>query len=399
MNEAPERKPWSRRRWVALAGLALLVVALIAGLVIWNADKAPDEPGTEVVRATRSDQTTTVSLAGVLAPQQQANASFAVPGTVESILVKVGDTVAADQQLAALGERDLRNALSLAEAQAAAARAQLQTIRDADQASSAQVAAARAGVESADAGVTQARDRLADAVLTTPLAGVVAEVNIAVGDQVSGTGSLPNGGSLPAGLPGLPSGLSGMTGLAPSGGQGGGASGANIVVVVPDAWKLEAAVGTADLPQLQPGQPAIVTPTGTSQHVAATVDTVGIVATSASGQAATFPITLRITEPGATLFSGANADAVVTTGTARDVLTVPAEAIWIVDGRATVRRPNGEVVDVTTGRRFGELLEVTDGLAEGEEVLARRSLVVTAPARPQFGPNGTIASPDPTPAR
>lgn len=406
MSKPRARRPWSRRRWVLVIGAALLAIALVAGIVIWNSSQPQQQQTTEVVRATRTDETTTVSLAGVLAPQQQANVSFAVPGTVRTIDVKVGDTVAVDQQLATVEDRDLRNAASLAEAQAAAARAQLQTVRDAARSTSAQVAAARAGVESADAGVTQARSRLADAQLTSPLAGVVAAVNIEVGDQVSGAGGLASGGSLAgasglpgmSGFPGMPGGLSGLS--AGASGNGAAASGANIVVVVPDAWKLEAEVGTADLPQLQPGQDAVVTPTGTSQHVAAVVDTVGIVATAASGQAATFPVTLRVTDASATLFSGSNADAVVTTGTVQGVLTIPGEAIWINDGRTTVRKQAGGTVqsaDVTTGRRFGDRIEITDGLAEGDEVLARRSVVVTPPPRPQFGPGGSIVSPDPTP--
>ena len=404
MNKPRVPRPWSRRRWVLVMSGALLVIALIAGLVTWSAARAPQEQGTETVRASRTDETTTVSVAGVLAPQQQANVSFAVPGTVRTIDVKVGDRVVADQPLATIEDRDLRNAVSLAQAQAAAARAQLQTVRDAARATSAQVAAARAAVESADASVTQARSRLADAQLASPLTGVIAAINIEVGDQVSGAGSLPTGGSL-SGIPGLSgmpgfSGLSGLTGGSTAGG-GSAATGANIVVVVPDAWRLEAEVGTADLPQLAPGQGAVVTPTGTSQHITAVVDTVGIVATAASGQAATFPVTLRVTDPSATLFSGSNADAVITTGTVRGVLTVPGEAIWITDGKPTVRQPRGAtvtVVPVETGRRFGDRIEVTSGLTEGDEVLARRSVVVTPPARPQFGPGGTIVSPDPTPS-
>ncbi|HHU37729.1 MAG TPA: HlyD family efflux transporter periplasmic adaptor subunit, partial [Propionibacterium sp.] len=267
-----------------------------------------------------------------------------------------------------------------------------------------QVAAARAGVESADASVVQALAHLADAQLTSPLAGVVAAVNIEVGDQVSGAGGITSGASLPS-MSGLPGGLSGIPGMAAlpggstSGNGGSAASGAHIVVVVPDAWKLEAEVGTADLPHLQTGQEAVVTPTGTSQHVAAVVDTVGIVATAASGQAAMFPVTLRVTDPSATLFSGSDADAVVTTGTVRDVLTVPGEAIWITNGKPTVRRQQGgsvTMVEVETGRRFGDRVEILSGLAEGDEVLARRSVVVTPPPRPQFGPGGSIVSPDPT---
>ena len=93
MNKPRARTPWSRRRWVLVIGAVLLAIALVAGVVLWNASRTPAGPTTDVVRATRTDETTTVSLAGVLAPQQQANVSFAVPGTVRTIDVKVGDIV------------------------------------------------------------------------------------------------------------------------------------------------------------------------------------------------------------------------------------------------------------------------------------------------------------------
>ena len=86
------------------------------------------------------------------------------------------------------------------------------------------------------------------------------------------------------------------------------------------------------------------------------------------------------------------------------IMTPRAQIIWLNQNTATVRRPAGsgvDVVTVTTGRRFGDRIEILSGLNEGDEVIARRSVVVTPPPRPQFGPNGQLASPDPTttPAR
>lgn len=390
------RTRWSRRRWVIVMGAALLAVALLAWWAIASSGSQDDGPGTEVVRATRSTQTSTVSLSGVLAPQQQARVSFRVAGTVDRISARVGDEVRAGQELAALEDRDLRNAVALAEAQLTAARAQLQTAQEADQVRSAQVAAARAQVSSAQAAVDQARDRLADAALASPIDGVVAEVAIEVGDQVTGTSA-----SLPSGGAGLPSGLSGIPGLTSgSQGAGSGSGGAAIVVVVPGSWQLDATVGTADLPSLQPGQPAIATPTGTSTHVAAVVDTVGIVASGSSGSAATFPVTLKITETTANLYSGSDANAVVTTGRFEGVLTIPEAAIQFRGNDATIRRAATPTTDevVTLGRRFSDRVEVLSGLDEGDEVVARKGVTVQAPPRPQFGPGGSIASPDPTPS-
>ncbi|MFT3875742.1 MAG: biotin/lipoyl-binding protein [Propioniciclava sp.] len=402
MKQSRPRTPWSRRRRVLTIGAVLVVIALIAGVVWWNASRAPAPQPTEVVRAARTTETTTVSLTGVLAPQQQANVSFAVAGTVTSIAARVGERVGRGTELAQIDDRDLRNAVTLAEAQLSAARAQLRTAQEARAVTAAQLAAGRAAVEASEASVEQARSRLADASLTSPIDGVIAQVSIEVGDQVSGSAGLAGGPDLSS-LGGGLSGLSGLSGLA--GSLGGAAApaasgGAHIVVIAPGAWKLDAQVGTADLPSIKPGQDAIVTPTGTSINVAAVVDTVGIVASASAGQAATFPVTLKITQPSDALFSGSDADALVTTGTVEGVLTVPGEAIWLEQGESTVRRPKGsthEVVTVTTGRRFGDRVEILSGIGDGDELIARRSVVVTRPPRPQFGPGGALASPDATP--
>lgn len=376
------RRPWSRRRRVTAIGVVLLVVALAAGVLIWwPTHPAPE--ATQLLTLTRSDQVTTVSVSGSLAPRQQANASFAVPGTVESIAVAVGDTVAEGDALASLDDQDLRDAVALAEANDAAARAQLQTVRDRDGSTSAQIAAARAQVEASSASLASARRRLGEANLASPLSGVVAQVNIAVGDQVTGTASSATGSSL-------------------SGFAAGAAVGAAVVVVVPDAWQLDATVGTIDLPSLKPGQSAMVTPTGTSTHVAAVVDTVGIVASGAAGAAATFPVTLSITDTSATLFSGASADAVITTDTVPGVLTVPVRAITTDGTRSLVTRSTGsgtEEVEVTTGRRFADQVEILSGVTEGDRIVVPAGVVVTQPTRepwyaePHPGSSNTTATP------
>lgn len=389
MNPRRTRRPWSRTRWVATIGAVLALVALASWLVVILSSTPAQQQETEVVAVTRSTETVSVSLAGTLAPQEQANVSFAVPGTVHQIAVRVGDQVQQGQVLALLEDRDLANAVALAEAQVSAARAQLTTIREADQATSAQIAAAQAQVQASVASLDSARGRLADANLTAPLTGTVAQVNLRVGDQVTGAGAV--GGST--------SGFSGLSGLSGLGAATSTSAGAHVVIVVPDAWQLEASVGTADLPLLAPGQPAVVTPTGTDEAVDGFVDTIGIVATSASGSAATFPVSITLTGQGRKLFSGASAEAVVTVETIPDALTVPVTAVTTVDGRSTVQKVTGAstaATEVTLGRRFGERVEISAGLAVGDQIVAPKGLIVSAPPRPAYGPNGTFASPDPT---
>lgn len=382
---APRSKP-RRRRWLVGAAIAV-VAALVVTAFLLTRPRDDDQVAWDVVTAARSTQVSTVSLAGTIAPRTRANVSFRVPGTVERIAVKVGDKVAAGGVLATVDPVDLRAAVALAEAQASAARAQLSTVVDTDGATDAQIAAAQAQVRSADAGLTNARNRLADARLTSPISGTVAQVAVDVGDQVTGSGaSAPTGGSF-GGLD-----LGSLTG----GGSSAPASGAHVVVIATDAWQMEAGVGTADLPGLRAGQEAVVTPTGTSAVLAATVDTVGIAASSNAGATATFPVTLAIEEDSEPLFAGASADAVVTTGTYPDVLTVPVTAVTTTDGRSTVRLlRSGQVTEheVTIGRRFDSVVEVTDGLTAGDEVQVPRAQVITQPTPNRFGPP---ADPQPT---
>lgn len=382
---APRSKP-RRRRWLVVAAIAV-VAALVVTAFLLTRPRDDDDVAWDIVTAARSTQVSTVSLAGTIAPRTRANVSFRVPGTVERIAVKVGDKVAAGGVLATVDPVDLRAAVALAEAQASAARAQLSTVVDTDGATDAQIAAAQAQVRSADAGLTNARNRLADARLTSPISGTVAQVAVDVGDQVTGSGaSAPAGGSF-GGLD-----LGSLTG----GGSSAPASGAHVVVIATDAWQMEAGVGTADLPGLRAGQEAVVTPTGTSAVLAATVDTVGIAASSNAGATATFPVTLAIEEDSEPLFAGASADAVVTTGTYPDVLTVPVTAVTTTDGRSTVRLlRSGQVTEheVTIGRRFDSVVEVTDGLTAGDEVQVPRAQVITQPTPNRFGPP---ADPQPT---
>lgn len=404
------RKRWSRRRWFTWIGGATLAVALIVGWMALIAPRPHKGPPTHTVRVTKTDQTTSVSLSGVIHPKQQANVSFAVPGTLTAVKAKVGTPVTAGETLATVDDRDLRNAVALAEANLTAAKAQLRSARDAKSAAG-QVAAVRAQVSSAQASLDRARSHRDEAALTAPISGIVATVNVEVGDHVPGGGSSGinasslsgaglggmSGGSLPAGLEasGLGSAVSGMGGSGAD--SGAAASGAQFVIIVPDAWKLDATVGTADVASLKAGQSAVVTPKGTTTHVAGTVDSVGIVASSSSGQAATFPISIRINEPTSALFAGSSADAVVTTETIKDVVTVPANAVSYDGPQAQVRVPGGEagrLVPVTAGRQFGDRTEIVSGVAVGDEVIVPKAVVVPGPPTSPFGP-----SPSPTPSR
>lgn len=391
MAPGRSKKPW-------VVALAVVLIAAVAFGAWWFTRPAPVKgPVYDEVTVARSKQTLSVSLSGTIEPQEKSTAAFAVPGTIDEVRVKVGDRVKRGAPLARLDDRDLAAAAELARAQLDAAEAALTTAEDADGATDAQLSAARAQVKSAKASVTTADNRLDDATLVSPLDGTIAQVDYAVGDQVSGAGGGLAGAASGMGgaAAGAAAGASGLGGaLSGLGDAGAGASG--IVVIATDAWKLDATVGTADLGALKAGQRAVVTPTGTSHSVPGRIDTVGIVADTATGASATFPVTVTIDKTTVPLFAGSSADAVVTVAEVPDALAVPVAAVTSTDGATTVRKLTGgqaAVTPVTLGRRFGSTVEVTSGLAEGDVIQVVKAQAVAKPTQPLYGPNGRMASP------
>ncbi len=358
-----------RRKWLLIGGIGTLVVAL--GVTLWLAFR-PQTPtailATRTATATRSTQVVTVGLSGTLAPRHQASLSFASAGTVTTVKVKVGQAVTKGQALARIDTTDLANAVELANANLATARSQYSDAVDND-ASSSQLASARAQIRSAEASLASAQSALKKATLRSTIDGVVALVTIAKGDTVSGGGAASSGSTAATGA----------------------TTTADVLVVDTASWKVDATVGAADVGSLTKGQPAKVTITGTTTVLDAKVSTVGIVST-ATGGAASFPVTLNVSSTGTGVYSGVAVTVTVTAGDYPDVLTIPTAAIRFSDGTTSVLQDkNGQRVStpITTGRVFGGATEITGGLAEGDEVIIQtRAAPSASTGGIQFGPPG-----------
>lgn len=385
MAQAAARRS-KRRKWVLVGGIG--IVALALGLTAFLLTRPQQSAGfvrTQTVKVTKSTQTVTVGLSGTLAPKNQADLFFSSAGTVTSVKVKVGQKVSKNQVVATIDATDLANAVALARANLTAARTSYSDAVDND-ASSSQRSAALAQVRSAEAQLSSAELALKKAKLRSTIDGVVALVNIAKGDTVSGAGA--------------------ATGSVSDAGAGATttASSANVVVVSTKSWKVNATVGAADVASLKAGQKARIAITGTTTVLNGTVDSVGIVSSS-SGGTASFPVVLSVKSTGTGVYSGVAVTATVTTGTYPGVLTVPTAAIVNVNGKATVQQvKNGQQVttEVVTGRVFGTMTEVTSGLAEGDEVaITTRDALPTGGASGgiQFGPGAGGPPPDGTGAR
>ena len=194
------------------------MVLIAAGLTIWRAlGSGPAGSDSEELRTTatvtRSTERQSVTVTGAFAPRNAGYLSFPVPGEVTSVRVDVGDRVSKGDVLAKIDARDLRSAVTVAEAEVDAAERELEQTLD-DKLDAATVAAARAGLESAQQQLRLARHNLADATLRSTLDGVVAAINLTKGAQSGqgsgasdqGAGSGPELGAPPGSDPGSGSG-------------------------------------------------------------------------------------------------------------------------------------------------------------------------------------------------
>lgn len=353
---APPTKHWWRSPKVWLAGGLAVVVLVAAGLgsfYLFSPKRSTAAGRTMTAEVTQGDQTTTVSLEGTLSPRNEADLNFSVSGEVTKVYVTTGQKVTKGQKLARIDDSSLQDAVDLARANLTSAQANYSDV--ASSGTSAAITAAAAQVDSAKASLASAKTDLKDATLRATMNGTIASVDLAVGDQVTGSGS---------------SGTSGQGAAGGSSTTSTTTSSAQIVLISTSTWQLAGSVGAADLASLKAGQEATVTADGTDY--AATLASVGIVATSTSDGSATFPVVINLSGTQSGLYSGTTATAVITTGSYSDVLTVSTAAISTSNGDTVVTKVNDDgttaVTTVVTGRVFGDVTEITSGLTAGDTV-------------------------------
>ena len=362
----PKRRRFrmSGKKWLLLS--VAFVVLVAAGVGGWmfsrSRSSTANQSTSRTVQATLGTQTQTVSLDGTLSPRKQSDVNFAVSGTITTVYVKAGYTVSKGQKLARVDDTDLQDAVDVASANLTTANANYDEVVDND-GSSAAIASAKAQVSSAKAALTSAEQDLSNAVLRSPIAGTVAAVNADEGDSVTGSGS--SSSSKSSGSGGSSSSGSGSSSTTST------TSTAQFSVISTATWKLEGTVGSADLGSLKAGQSVEVTPSGAAEAIKGTVASVGIVATSTSDGAATFPVVINLSGTHKDLYSGPTGTAVITTGSYDNVLTVPTAAIRTENGKTVVTKVNGtatSTVEVTVGKVFGTYTQITKGLSEGDSV-------------------------------
>jgi macrolide-specific efflux system membrane fusion protein len=366
---------WRRTRvWVRVVAIALLVGVAGAG-VYWfglreEAQAAVPEQTSTAVAASLSTIQQAVSASGTLTPAVQEDVSFTVSGTVTSVDVAVGDTVAAGQQLATVDTLALNAALLQARAELASAQASLadaQDDADGSDSSDAQIAALSAQVDVAQAAVEDAEEDMAGAMLTAPAAGLLTAVGVEVGDAVTGSGA-SSGGAGSAGA----SGATGGTGTSGSTGTSATTSSAAFTIIGTDAWQVSVTVDETDVALISVGDQVEMTTDSSTDTIYGTVGEIGLLSSSTGGVAA-YPVVVDVTGSPEGLHDGEAVEASIIYERRTDVLTVPSAAVTTVDGQTVVTQEGEDgatvTTEVTVGATSGNVVEITDGLAEGDEVL------------------------------
>jgi multidrug efflux pump subunit AcrA (membrane-fusion protein) len=352
-------------RRLTILGLTVALVVVVGGGGAWALKRSSSSSVATptLVTATTSTIRQSVSASGTLQPASRADLSFDVAGTVTSLPVAVGEKVKVGAILATVDAASLNTAVTLAQANVTATQDQLTTQQDAGS-SAVQIAWSQAQLADARSKLTDAKTALAGASMTSPIAGTVADVNIAKGDKV---GTAASAGASPSSNAGASSASTS-------------ASTAQVVVISTTSWVVEANVGSADLPQLKKGLQTEITPTGSTTKVFGTVKSVGIVASSSSSSSspssssgsATFPVTIVVTGSPKGLYAGGAATVAIIVRLVENVLTVPTSALHTESGKNVVHqlRAGAQVsTPVTVGTPYGAVTQIIAGLKVGDKVI------------------------------
>jgi hypothetical protein len=201
-------------------------------------------------------------------------------------------------------------------------------------ASAAQLAADQKAIDAAEADLKVAQQNLAAATLKSPASGKVAEVGLVAGQSSSGKSITIVG----TGIPGV-----------------------------------QATVPLGQVDQVKVGQSVTVAVDGVATKLHGTVTSIGTLNASSSGANPTYQVTVQLDAASRQLYDGSGADIVISTGSARNVLTVPNSAIHSTRGGGhTVTVLDGgktSTVRVILGASGRNVTEVKSGLKAGQKVV------------------------------
>jgi len=227
------------------------------------------------------------------------------------------------------------------------AKSSLAALEDGSPSTSAQIAMDESQVEIDQVNVTNAQAAVNAATLKAPSSGLVEEVNVTTGEEIS----------------------SGGTGGASTGSSG--SSTHAVVIITPGVFEVTGSVSDTLVNEIAVGQPAEVVAAGSSDAVPGKVTEVAEEATVTSG-VASFPVTVVLTGASPSLRPGMSASVSVVINQVIGVTTVPTSAVHTTGAGSTVTLfVNGkpDPVAVTVGGADATLTQILSGVKVGQTVV------------------------------
>lgn len=373
-------------RFTLTGSIVVLTASVFAGCESSSttAQAAPDTAASmatvvdvPVVTASVGAIEAALEISGTLAPRRRIAVKPKLPGTIERMLVNLGDAVAQGQTLATIDRREIdaqadsaiaavavaTAALESAEATLANAvlehdraknlfdkgalpRQRLDAAQTAQRATIAQRNLATANLAQANAALRRARAVQRDTTITSPVTGFVVERNY-------------DAGAIPGDKP---------------------------IVVVADLreMKLEAGVSEIEAGRLRPGMKAVVSVQAKPGEVFN--GQLAAISPEVDDRNRHFKIDVRVPNAGRALLSGMYATARLIEAAAATAIVVPKEAVITRHGKRGVQRLQGDTVsfvEVVEGLSDGARVQIVTGLAAGDIVFAdaRRPIAEGAKVR------------------
>lgn len=367
---APSRR--HKRRWWPFIVAGALVLAVAGGAIYWQLrPKASAAATDQFVAVSQQTLKQTVSATGTIEPARESALSFDSSGTVTGVNVEVGDKVTKGEVLATMDDASLQAAVDSAKAALTASRDNLTTLEDDSSTTDTALASAKADVKLKKSQLEQAKEALAGAELKAPFSGIVADVGIATGDATgssgsSGSGSGSSGSQGSAGAASTAAPQDSSTDSSSSGSSSG-----SITVISTNAWTVSSSVGGSDLSSVKKGLQVQITPSGSTDTVFGTVQTVGVLASSSDSGTSSFPVTIKITGSPKGLHAGESATVSIIVKQISNALVVPTLAVKTANGQAVVQKKSGNgtvQTKITIGDTYGTFTQVKSGLKVGDQV-------------------------------
>lgn len=192
-------------------------------------------------------------------------------------------------------------------------------------------------IDQAEAELAIAQSKLDLVDLTSPIAGTVAAVSIAAGDEVEAS-----------------------------------STSAVITVIGDDGYTVSTTVPLSQVDLVEVGQEAALSVRTGDEDLTGTVTAVGILNASTTSSDPTYTVDIAVDPADVTLYDGSSAQVSIAVAASEQTLTVPSSAVHLDGSTATVqvlRDGSVESVEVERGAVGAELTEVVSGLSAGDEVV------------------------------